>query len=218
MKNDSRYIKSKISGIRQISEFGYLLQIQYNFAWQPGEVTGLKLVENEPPRLYSIAGSENNNEITILFTEKPSGMLTPRLSEVMAGDAIYVSQPFGKFRPSSNNAWWICNGTGIAPFRGVWQKEKPEKITLIHGVRKQKEKYFQHEISAKNINYHACLSVEDHEQDFHGRVTEYLHKRDDLPIDANYYLCGSAEMSVEVRDILIKKGVPFMNIYTEIYF
>lgn len=33
-----------------------------------------------------------------------------------------------------------------------------------------------------------------------------------------YYLCGSADMVVEARDILISKGIPFGNIISEIYF
>ena len=33
-----------------------------------------------------------------------------------------------------------------------------------------------------------------------------------------YYLCGSADMVVEVRDILIGKGIPFGHIISEIYF
>jgi ferredoxin--NADP+ reductase len=39
-----------------------------------------------------------------------------------------------------------------------------------------------------------------------------------LPTDENYYLCGSSEMVVETRDILVDKGVPFGNIIAEIYF
>jgi len=41
---------------------------------------------------------------------------------------------------------------------------------------------------------------------------------DDLPEDQKYYLCGSAEMVVECREILISKGIAFSNIVAEIYF
>jgi len=37
-----------------------------------------------------------------------------------------------------------------------------------------------------------------------------------LPVDSKYFLCGRAEMIVEVRDILINKGVSFNNIIAEI--
>nr|NQU89377.1 oxidoreductase [Bacteroidota bacterium] len=53
---------------------------------------------------------------------------------------------------------------------------------------------------------------------FHGRITKWLSEAESLPINRKYYLCGSAEMVVEVRDILIEKNVPYGNIVAEIYF
>lgn len=219
MDSQRENYKTNVSGISKISETAYLIRIQYPWAWQPGDVTGIKLLEHEPPRLYSIAGSDSKNEITLLFTEKPDGLLTPRLSEVKKGDKIFASKPFGKFRPGSLNSWWICNGTGIAPFRGVWRNEELHNITLLHGVRNSEDKYFSEEINTQHeIEYTACLSRENSEQDFHGRITKYLESKEHFPVDTNFYLCGSTEMIVEVRDLLISKGIPFTNIYTEIYF
>jgi len=43
-------------------------------------------------------------------------------------------------------------------------------------------------------------------------------KEHDLATDNRYYLCGSAEMVVQVRDILISKDIPFQNIVSETYF
>jgi len=36
--------------------------------------------------------------------------------------------------------------------------------------------------------------------------------------DVMYYLCGKALMVVEVRDLLIEKGVRYENMLAEIYF
>jgi ferredoxin--NADP+ reductase len=33
-----------------------------------------------------------------------------------------------------------------------------------------------------------------------------------------YFICGQALMVVEIRDLLIQKGIPFENIMAEIYF
>ena len=49
-------------------------------------------------------------------------------------------------------------------------------------------------------------------------VSSYLVEQTDLDPDLKYYLCGSAEMVVETRDILIGKGIPFGQIISEIYF
>ncbi len=219
MKNRQHYIKTTVSSINKISATGYLLQIRYSISWVPGQVVGIKLQSDQKSRLYSIAGSDDPEQLTILFTEKPDGMLTPLLSELKSGDSIYVSSPFGKFIPAADNAWWICNGTGIAPFRGLWQQHSISDIKLIHGVKQPGDKYFYQEIKkTSGITYTACLSQESTEEDYDGRVTEYLQNMESLPASANYYLCGSAEMSVEVRDILISKGIPYTNIHTEIYF
>lgn len=53
---------------------------------------------------------------------------------------------------------------------------------------------------------------------FTGRVVDYLNSLPRLPAEPLYYLCGSSEMVVEARDILIKRGVPFRKIVGEIYF
>jgi ferredoxin--NADP+ reductase len=63
-----------------------------------------------------------------------------------------------------------------------------------------------------------CCSQQEGNGVFAGRVTQYLEDAEDLPMDQKYYLCGSAEMVVESREILISKGIPFNNIVAEIYF
>ena len=41
---------------------------------------------------------------------------------------------------------------------------------------------------------------------------------DSLDTNKKYYLCGSAEMVVETRDILLSRGGPVTNINSEIDF
>jgi ferredoxin--NADP+ reductase len=53
---------------------------------------------------------------------------------------------------------------------------------------------------------------------FPGRVTDYLKTLENLPKDCPFFLCGKALMVVEVRDLLIAKGVPYEKIMAEIYF
>ena len=67
-------------------------------------------------------------------------------------------------------------------------------------------------------NYIRCCSAESDHGVYSGRVTDYLEEQASLDPDLKYYLCGSAEMGVEARDILISKGIPFHHIISEIYF
>ena len=63
-----------------------------------------------------------------------------------------------------------------------------------------------------------CCSQEKGEGVYEGRLTDYLKSLNNLPLNYKYYLCGSAEMVVETRDILIGKGIAFEQIIAEIYF
>ena len=63
-----------------------------------------------------------------------------------------------------------------------------------------------------------CCSQEEDASVYHGRVTDYLLELEEIDPTLKYYLCGSAEMVVETRDILIQKGIPFDQIISEIYF
>jgi ferredoxin--NADP+ reductase len=60
--------------------------------------------------------------------------------------------------------------------------------------------------------------LKDDQGVYSGRVTQYLQEQARLDPNLKYYLCGSAEMVVEARDILISKGIPFEHIISEIYF
>jgi len=93
-----------------------------------------------------------------------------------------------------------------------------ENKKLIHGVSYLNQFYFEDELEwALGENYVRCCSRESSCDVYPGRVTRYLSETSNLP-NIKYYLCGKAIMVVEVRDLLIEKGVPFENIIAEIYF
>ncbi len=90
---------------------------------------------------------------------------------------------------------------------------------LIHGVSYLNQFYFEDELEeGLDKRYHRCCSREQACNVFPGRVTDYLQQLDSLPTDVRYYLCGQALMVVEVRDLLISRGVPYEHIIAEIYF
>lgn len=90
---------------------------------------------------------------------------------------------------------------------------------LIHGNRYLEQFHFFDEFDATlGSNYIRCCTAEHDGAVFAGRVTEYLEEQPSLNPGLKYYLCGSAEMVVDTRDILISKGVPFDQIVSEIYF
>jgi ferredoxin--NADP+ reductase len=85
-------------------------------------------------------------------------------------------------------------------------------------VRQLNQFYFEDELEwSLGEKYIRCCSQEQSCDVFPGRVTDYLESLTELP-DVKYYLCGKALMVVEVRDLLIEKGVDYANIIAEIYF
>ena len=184
----------------------------------PGQAIKLGLDQEHPPRIYSICSGTNDDELCVLFNIKEDGFLTPRLAKLKAGDTVYASAPYGTFLGKNEPAWWIATGTGIAPFRSMLRSGMGENKQLVHGVRHLNQFYFSKEFeNALGEDYHCCCSAEAMDGVYSGRVTGFVRERK-LPIDHTYYICGQATMAVEVRDLLIAKGIPFEKIMTEIYF
>jgi ferredoxin--NADP+ reductase len=179
----------------------------------------IDLVPDRQPRLYSIASGENEKYVDILFDEKPDGNLTPFLSKLKSGDIIYVSEPFGTFTSAGGKAFWIASGTGVAPFVSMARSGLAVDKTLIHGGRLDENFYFSDVLTdLMTDGYVRCCSQQQDTQNYKGRLTAWLVDNMNLPTNCQYYLCGSPEMVVQVRDILIEKGIPFHNIVSETYF
>ncbi len=216
--SDFKFTETVVAENIFLAPDAYLLKFKRNLNFKAGQVVGLGVNKNIEPRLYSIASGENDEFIEILYTEKLDGKLTPMLSILKKGDKILVTNPFGTFTEYVDSPVCISTGTGIAPFISMLKSGKGKGATFIHGVRTPE--YFYFEDFLKNElkeSYVQCCSGFKSSKYFEGRVTSYLQQNQVMP-DKKYYLCGVAEMVVDVRDILISKGVPFGNIISEIYF
>lgn len=202
----------------EISPGVHLISFKRDFDFIPGQVVKIGINNTIPPRIYSICSGNHEEEVRILFNIKEEGELTPKLASLIPGEKILVSKPYGSFTDSDKPAWWIATGTGIAPFYSMFRSGLSDNKKLIHGVRFLNQFYFEDELEwALGNNYIRCCSQETSCNTISGRVSQYLAGLEHLP-PVNYYLCGSAIMVVEVRDLLIEKGVPFSNIFAEICF
>lgn len=206
-------------GQQQLAADTYLLYLPRAFPFIPGQVVAMALHAATPARLYSIASAPHETELALLYEVVEDGMLTPQLPKLQAGDTVFLSEPFGHFNCPESPAFWIATGTGVAPFRSMFRQGLQDGITLIHGGRYLHNFYFDNEWkTAPGLRYIRCCTQETANGVYAGRLTHYLRDYTNLPSHQKYYLCGSAEMVVEVRDLLIKKGIPFNHINAEIYF
>lgn len=202
----------------EISPKVFLLGVERRFDFLPGQTVKLGLGDGEPPRIYSICSGNRDAELKILYNIKEDGSLTPHLAQLRPGDAIDVSEPGGTFIGTSDPALWIATGTGIAPFYSMLCSGMGANKTLVHGARFESQFYFSnHWKNSLGANYHRFCSGEEVEGTHRGRVQQYL---DGVEFSNPWkvYICGQAQMCVDVRDRLIEKGVPFGNIVVEIYF
>ena len=218
--NDTHQVSPVVlSFTEELSEGIFLIGFKRNFLFMAGQVIGIAMEQNGPRRLYSICSGEDEEEIHILYKVVDEGYLTPQLSDLEMGDTLWITEPGGEFTGDKDPAVWIATGTGIAPFYSMLRSGLGEHKTLLHGNRFLEQFNFYDEFQETlDRDYIRCCSAEEGEDVYQGRVTGYLEEQDELNPALKYYLCGSADMVVEARDILISKGVPFGNIISEIYF
>ncbi len=217
MTETGSFHRTRVRGLQRMAPGAFLFSLERASDFIPGQCLSLSLDPATGPRSCSIA-SGRGSDWEVLFDVVSGGLLTPRLSAVKAGDSISVSAPFGNFADEDGPSIWIATGTGIAPFASMARSGMAEGKTLIHGSRLLSGLFFRGLFASMfGARYIPCSSAEDDGEVFHGRLTSYLRK---CPLDAGsrYLLCGSAEMVVDVRDLLIDRGVPFANIGAEIYF
>jgi len=218
-KNQIGLVEVILTGNHEISPGVHLISWKRTHDFHPGQVVKITADPKIAPRLYSICSGNDEPEIRVLFNVKEDGILTPWLAGAIPGMKIWTCKPYGSFKDGREPAWWIATGTGIAPFYSMFRSGISENKTLIHGVRQLNQFYFEEELEwAMGNRYIRCCSQEQSCNVYPGRVTKYLKEINDLPTNINYYLCGKALMIVEVRDLLISKGVPYQNILAEIYF
>lgn len=211
--------KYTVKSNAEIAPGVFVLKFRRDFTFVPGQVVGITLDPENAPRMYSIASGMQDEDIWILFNIRPLGELTPPLSTAKPGDQIFCTGPSGNFFGSAQPSTWIASGTGIAPFVSMWRSGIRKDKVLIHGGRFMHSFYFQDEFLKKlGDNFIRCCSQETAEDIYHGRLTQWLKEQPELPQNRKYYLCGSAEMVVDTRDILIDKDIPYANILAEIYF
>ena len=208
-----------VTSYRKITSYVSLLTFKKKWSFLAGQVVGIAIGIGDNPRMYSLSGSTDAEDGEIIFDVRPEGTLTPRLNNLRAGDKLLVSEPFGEFIGSARPAWWIATGTGIAPFASMMRSGFGENKKIIHGGSYADSFYFEDEFKvALGNKYIRCCSKETGDGLFTGRVTKWLEEQNDLPTDIIYYLCGKAEMVVDVRDLLISRHVPYDNIQSEIFF
>lgn len=206
-----------------------------SFDFKAGQFVTLDLPIHEKSnkrwRSYSIASwpdGTNVFELVIVLLEGGAGT-NYLFNEVTVGSTLSVRGPQGVFvlpDPVTTDLFFICTGTGIAPFRSMLHHiaghNIPHKnIYLIFGCRKRCNLLYYREMQKlteliPDFHYIPTLSREEWE----GR-TGYVHNiyeelTENRP-EARFLLCGWKNMVDEAKQRIRDMGYDRKAIHQELY-
>ena len=206
-----------------------------SFDFAPGQFVTLDLPIHEKPnrrlRSYSIASwpdGSNIFELVIVLDRRGTG--TNYIFEhVETGSVVTFRGPQGVFtlkEPLDKEIFFICTGTGIAPFRSmihhIQNKAIPHKgINLVFGCRRKDSLKYDDDMTnlqdaVDGFRYVPVLSREQWE----GK-TGYVHAvYEELCAQrqpASFFLCGWKGMIDEAKKRILDMGYDKKDIHVEIY-
>jgi CDP-4-dehydro-6-deoxyglucose reductase len=213
-----------------------------SFDFTPGQFVSLDLPIHEKPakrlRSYSIASwpdGTNVFELLIVLLEGGAGT-TYLFNEVKEGSELTLRGPQGVFTlpdPLEKDLYFICTGTGIAPFRSMvnyihLHNVPHPDINLIYGTRTTKDLLYANELreleaKMKGFNFIPTLSREQWDGccGYVHAVYENLVKEkmngDPTPPPAQFYLCGWKAMIDEAKQRIQGLGYDKKAIHQELY-
>ena len=203
--------------------------------FKPGQFVTLDLPIHEKPnkrwRSYSIASCpDHTNTFELLIVKAEGGAGTSYLfDEVQVGTEIPFRGPQGVFglpTDLSIDTFFICTGTGIAPFRSMvrylYETQTPiGQLHLIFGCRKKEDLLYYQELKELEKNfpgfhYHPVLSRENWEGRS-GYVHPVYEELCQAKQPAQFLLCGWKNMIDEAITRIQALGYDKKQIHREIY-
>ena len=210
-----------------------------NFDFKPGQFVTLDLPiheqKNKRWRSYSIASwPDGTNVIELVIVLLEGGLGTHYLfNKVSVGSELTLRGPQGVFTlPESieKDLFFICTGTGIAPFRSmahyIMLHNVPHKnIYLIFGCRLLCDNLYGPELKEleerlEGFKYLPTYSREPEENTSVSRG--YVHRIyqeliNGTKAEANFFLCGWKNMIDDAKHNIISLGYDKKDIHQELY-
>jgi len=205
-----------------------------SFDFTPGQFVTLDLPIHEKPnkrvRSYSIASwPDGTNVLELVIVLLEGGLGTTYLfNKVNVGSEVILRGPQGVFTLKEENLqkdlFFICTGTGIAPFRSmvhhIQRHSIPHKnIYLLMGTRTQKDLLYHEEMKSLELEDFHYIPTLSREQ-WDGKKG-YVHAiYEELCIakqPAGFFLCGWKNMIDEAKQRILALGYDRKSIHQELY-
>lgn len=208
---------------------------------EPGQHVQVRLPPTdgaEPPmRRYTISSVSDPKTIRISIKRQEGGTFSQRLQALEVGSKVELSPPQGRFvldRAAGRPIVLISAGVGITPMIAMLNAAVVQdgryvaipKILFVHQARDRSEHAF-----APDIETIAAKHSHVSSRTFYSRADSLSHPSEhvvvgrrltgsdleNLPPDADYYLCGPSGFMAEVRGVLTAQGVAPRRIRAEIF-
>jgi len=227
----------------QTRRFWIQLPEMTSFDFKPGQFVTLDLPIHEKLnkriRSYSIASwpdGTNVIELVIVFLEGGAGT-NYLFNEVKVGSDLILRGPQGIFTLPDNiekDLFFICTGTGIAPFRSMSHHILNNNIAhrniyLIFGCRRFEDALYRKEMTSLTeeipcFHYIPTFSRETPDTGQTSYRTGYVHAiyedlcpRQEIIRPALFFLCGWKNMIDEAKERIQALGYDRKSIHQELY-
>jgi ring-1,2-phenylacetyl-CoA epoxidase subunit PaaE len=211
------------------------------FAYKPGQYLTFKheIDGEEIRRNYSLCSSPLEGKWCVAVKKVPGGLFSTLANEALKpGETLLVMPPLGNFVPNldatqKKNYLAIAAGSGITPILSIiattLATEPESNFTLVYGNQSRSSIIFKEALEAlknKYINrlsiYHILSREKTDAALNYGRIdaakcNELFPRLIDLNIIDEFFLCGPVEMSLSLKEELLRRGVPEKNIYLELF-
>ena len=203
----------------------------------PGQYVTLKALMPDgihQPRQYSLTQADDGQHRQFAVKRirdlvGPNGEVSNQLhTDVAVGDEMVLSAPFGDvvLETSGRPVVFASAGIGITPMAGMIshlaQSSSTRNVTLLHADNSADSFALQGQVradlatipEASLLSWYIEPSGNQSGEEFAGFMDLSFVE---LPLEAEYYLCGPLPFMQSVRSALILRGVPAKDIQYEVF-
>ena len=206
----------------------------------PGQYLALRCLPDKNSssvvRSYSISGASDVGTYRISVKRGTGPGSRHLVDATQIGDKLEISAPRGEFvlRPGGRPVVLLSSGIGVTPVLSMLHSiasgraETPREVWWIHGARSKKEHVFAQEarqLLAAIPGSHSAIAYSKpdptdrpgNDFDVRGHLDLASLKKLDLPVVADYYLCGPSAFLRDMNHDLISLGVARDAIHQEVF-
>lgn len=199
-----------------------------NFVFLPGQY--VNLIKGSIKRSYSIANNHCQKSNLEFFIKKYDGGVMSHywFNEAKKNDLLRLEGPLGTFfyrNKAADHIILMATGTGIAPIKAILEQfiHQPEllnrkKLILAWGGRNIDDFFWKPKVSDIDFEFIPVLSRAS--KDWNGGkgyIQDELIRKIENFEKAQVYACGSNNMIKSAKNVMISKGLPETEFYSDAF-